>query len=94
MKHKRLIIALLALANGVLTLALLAAMNPLPQAFAQGGAAGSFLAVSAKPGGQSYHVLWVLDLPSDKLYAFYPPTAARRDVVPTEPRDLAKDFEK
>jgi hypothetical protein len=95
MSTKKLILATLVLANGLLALALLAAAQPLPTALGQpGGGAGSFLAVTAKPEARSYHVVWLLDLPGDKLYAFYPPSAARRDLVATEPRDLVVDFQK
>ena len=94
MKPKKLILAALVLANGLLALALIGAVRPLPEAFGQAGGAGSFLAVTAKPAAQSYEVVWLLDLPGDKLYAFYPPRAAGRDVTSTEPRDLAKDFVK
>ena len=84
-----------SLAIGLLGLGLLFAAELAAPALGQpAGGPGSFLAVTAKPEAQSYHVVWVLDLPSDKLYALYPQNASKRDVVATQPRELARDFEK
>lgn len=95
MKPKNLLVAALVLINGLLGLGLLFAADLAAPAFGQpAGGPGSFLAVTAKPEAQSYHVVWVLDLPSDKLYALYPQNASKRDVIATQPRELARDFEK
>lgn len=95
MQSKKLIVAVLAVVNGMLGLALLAAAGSLEPAFGQpAGGPGSFLAVTAKPEAQSYHVVWILDLPGDKLFALYPPNASKRDVIASQPRELAKDFQK
>lgn len=93
MNRKRTIVVFLILLNSVLGLALWAEANPTPSAFAQaGGPRGSMLSVTAKAEGNSFDALWLLDLSSDKLYAFYPPMPAGREIQPLAPRDLRSDF--
>jgi hypothetical protein len=98
MVSKRSIIVLLAGANLLLLFGLLFATQSGPAAFAQVGAgrAGDFVAVTAKVASQTYEVLYLLDVPSRKLHAFYPQTsgAMRNQRVAAPPRDLLKDFER
>jgi hypothetical protein len=76
----------------LLALLILGGHSP-PMAYAQTSArAGDFLCVTANVAGQSYDALYVLDLPSRKLYAFYPTDARSNQLVATQPRDLLKDF--
>ena len=66
----------------------------LPTVYAQMGARrGDFACVTAKVAAQSYHALWVLDVPQSKLYALYPVDASTNRLSASAPRDLAKDFE-
>jgi hypothetical protein len=93
-KAKRSAICLLALFNTVLLLALLAAVHERGEVFAQGpgGRPGNFAMVSAKVASQTYEVLYWLDVPARKLYAFYPGPPPRNERVSAPPRDLDKDF--
>lgn len=69
---RSLVVALLGL-NLLLLLGLLSAAYSLPTAHAAGGAkAGDFACVTAKPPGQNYDVLYLLDQDDHKLHAFYP----------------------
>ncbi len=91
MLTKRFVIVILVGLNLLLLAALLIGSYSLPAAYAQGSTrAGDFACVTAKASGQTYDVLYVLDLPARKLYAFYP-TQSRRLTTAT-PRDLSKDF--
>lgn len=86
------IVALVGL-NVALAVALLASALSLPTALAQAGVRrGDFVAVTAKAAGQSFEVLYLLDVPSRKLHALYPGNTPRNKLVATPPRDLAEDF--
>ena len=88
---KRCVLVILVGANLLFLAALLIGSYSLPAAYAQGSARpGDFACVTAKAAGQSYDVLYVLDLPARKLYALYPTQSKRLMTAP--PRDLAKDF--
>ncbi len=64
-------------------------------AFAQaGGRSGGFLTVTAKAAGQSYDVLYVLDVPGKKMHAFYPKRGQGRKYAYGKFRDLKADFER
>ncbi len=90
---KRSIIVVLVGVNLLLLAALWIGSYSLPAAFAQGRArAGDFASVTAKAAGQTYDVLYILDVPARKLYAFYPTQQLRLTSAP--PRDLAKDFDR
>ena len=93
MLRKRSLVVLLAIVNLILGAALLAGTTSLPPAFAQAGIRpGEFLCVTAKPSGQSYDVLYVLDVPSRQLHAFYPGLPQSKNLSQAKPRDLTKDF--
>lgn len=90
---KRCIIAILGGINLLLAAALILASQPAPSAFAQRGArAGNFVSVTAKASGQSYDVLYVLDVPGQKLHGYYPAGGRGGNLIATPPRDLAQDF--
>ncbi len=90
---KRLLLGVLAALNGVLAVALLTAGGVLPQAFGQTGArGGNYLSVTAKPAGQNYDVLYVLDQNAHRLHAFYRAQPQNRQMTRAESRDLKKDF--
>lgn len=94
MLTKRAVIVGLVGVNLLLLTALLAGSYPPPAAYAQSGArAGDFVCVTAKAAGQSYDVLYVLDVPARKLYGFYPSGPGRGKLVASPPRDLATDFQ-
>jgi hypothetical protein len=93
MLGKRSLIVILVGLNLFLLALLLVGTYSLPAAYAQGGARpGDFACVTAKSAGQSYEVLYVLDVPTDKLYAFYPASGAANQLTAAPPRDLAADF--
>ncbi len=93
MKTKHSLIVLLSLANLVLLAALVLGSSSLPAAVAQAGARpGDFISVTAKAAGQSYDVLYVLDVRERKLFGFYPGAPPRGNLVPTVARDLTQDF--
>lgn len=90
---KRSLIVVLVGVNFVLLAALWVGSYSPPAAFAQGSArAGDFASVTAKAAGQTYDVLYVLDVPARKMYAFYPTQQQRLKAAP--PRDLSKDFDR
>ena len=91
---KRSWIVLLVGLNLLLLLVLLGTAFPSNTVFAQAGASrgGAFLSVVAKPAGQSYDVLYLVDVPNRKLHAVYPPNQANRQLSTAPPRDLAVDF--
>ncbi len=90
---KRCAIALLVGLNLLLLAVLVFSSYSLPFAHALGdGRPGDFASVTAKAGGQSYDVLYVLDLPDRKLYAFYSTSAQTRRLAAAPPRDLSLDF--
>lgn len=93
MFSKRAAVVILVGVNLLLLAALLIGSYSLPSAFAQSGArAGDFACVTAKVAGQSYDVLYVVDIPARKLYAFHPTSTRASQLVAAPPRDLSKDF--
>ena len=89
---KRSIIALLAGANVVLFVLLIATTYHQPAAYGQlGGRAGGFVCVAAKSTGQSYDVLYALDTSTRRLHAFHP-TARGDKIMHADFRDLTVDF--
>jgi hypothetical protein len=92
---KRFAITALIVANLCLVAALLSACFALPATYAQGGGrGGEYVCVTAKPAGQTYDVLYVLDPAAHKLHAFYPGLPQSKQLSRAEPRDLKKDFDK
>lgn len=92
---RRSVIVILVGVNLLLLGLLLVGSYSLPAAHAQIGArAGDFACVTAKVAGQSYHTLFVLDVPSRKLYAFYPVDGHTNRLAASAPRDLVKDFDR
>lgn len=92
---KRAAITALIVANVCLAAALLSACFSLPVARAQpGGRGGEYVCVTAKPAGQTYDVLYVLDPAAHRLHAFYPGLPQSKQLSRAEPRDLKKDFDK
>jgi len=90
---KRSLITTLILANLCLLVALLSAFRALPTTYAQGGSRGvDYLCVTAKPAGQSYDVLYVLDPTAQQLHAFYPGSPQNKQLLRAESRDLKIDF--
>lgn len=74
MVGKRGWIVLLAGINVLLMLALVFSTYSPAKAMAQpGGRAGSFIGVTSQAGGQSYEVLYLLDIQERKLHALIPP---------------------
>ncbi len=93
MLKKRSLIVLLVVVNLILGAAFLTSTTSLPDAFAQAGIrSGEFLCVTAKPAGQSYDVLYVLDMPNRQLHAFYPGLPQSKNITRAQPRDLVSDF--
>lgn len=93
MFSKRSTIVLLIGVNLFLLAALIISSYSLPAAFAQGSArAGDFACVTANVAGQTYDVLYIVDIRGQKLYAFYPAGGRRNQLTASEPRDLQKDF--
>lgn len=93
MGPKRSLITVLIAANLCLLAALLSVCFALPVTYAQGGGRGAdYLSVTAKPAGQTYDVLYVLDATAQQLHAFYPGLPQNRQLTRAEPRDLKKDF--
>jgi hypothetical protein len=91
--NKRVAITLLAGVNLVLLALLLSPVLGLPSAYGQvGGRGGGWVCVTGKAAGQSYDVLYALDLASRKLHAFHPASAQGKKIVHADVRDLAADF--
>jgi hypothetical protein len=93
--NKRSVIVLLIGLNLLLATVLMVGSYSLPAAFAQVGGqprAGDFLCVTAKPAGQSYDVVYVLDSDKRKLHAFYPTSARSPKYSYGQFVDLAVDF--
>lgn len=89
---KRSAIALLVGLNLFLLAALVMEAVPAPTAFGQVGARpGDFVCVTARAGGATYEVLYVLDVPGRKLFGLYPP-GQDRQLKASRPRELDKDF--
>lgn len=94
MFSKRSAIVLLVGLNMLLFVALLSQSALIPQSYGQPGAQGrDLVSVTAKAAGQSYDVLYVLDVAQQKLHALYPSPAPRSRLVAAPPRDLTKDFD-
>ena len=92
---KRSLIGALIVVNVCFLAALLSVCFRLPGAYAQAGARGAdYLCVTAKPAGQSYDVLYVLDPAAQRLHAFYPGLPQTKQLSHAEPRDLKADFGK
>ena len=90
---KRSLITMLVAANLCLLAALLSVFTTLPASYAQGGGRGAdYLCVTAKPAGQGYDVLYLLDPTAQQLHAFYPGLPQSKQLSRAEPRDLKKDF--
>lgn len=90
---KRSLITALIVANLCLLMALLSVFLTLPTTYAQGGGRGvDYLCVTAKPAGQSYDVLYVLDPAAQQLHAFYPGSPQNKQLLRAESRDLKIDF--
>ena len=93
MLTKRSIITALAGLNILLLTILILGSYQSPSAFAQmAGRRGDFITATAKPSGQSYDVLYLLDVTSRKLHAFYPSSARSNNYLHSPPRDLEADF--
>jgi hypothetical protein len=91
--RKRAAITLLLLTNIALLAGLLSFNNATPSALAQPGVrGGEYVCVTAKPSGQAYDVLFVLDPASHKMYGFYPAPPPAKKMLQSEPRDVRKDF--
>ena len=95
MFRKRSIIVLLAGLNLLLLGLLVAGTYSLPAAMAQNsGRAGDFVTVTAKPAGQAYDVVYVLDVPAEKLHALYPANFQQKKYGYGQFVDLAAEFAK
>ena len=94
MLTKRSVIVLLVGLNVALLTVLVFGSYALPAALGQtgGGSAGDFVCVTANVAGQSYDVLYVLDVPNHKLHAFYPPSVQTKQLSYGKYRDLRADF--
>ena len=94
MFSKRSVIGLLVGLNLILIAALVLGSYSLPTALGQGVSArtGDFVSVTAKVSGQSYDVLYVLDVREHKLHAFFPPSVQNRQLVYGQFRNLKADF--
>lgn len=96
MLTKRSILSILVAVNVALFALLLMSSTHLPAASAQTAARrGDFVSVTATPAGRTYDVVWMLDVPQQKLYALYPSQqSGPPNFVASEPRDLVRDFNK
>jgi len=92
MLTKRSWIVLLGGLNLLLGALLLGHMVRLPAAHAQSARPGDFVTVTAKTTGRNFDVLYVLDVPQQKLYGLFPGNPQTRQLVSTRPRDLNEDF--
>ena len=93
MFSKRALIVLLIGINVLLFVALVVGSYSLPTAYAQVSPSGSRLVcVTAKAAGRSYDVLYTVDFPTHRMYAFYPSGGRTERLLATPPRDLPKDF--
>ncbi len=89
---KRATIVALVGVNLLLLAALIVGSYSLPAAHAQPRSrAGDFVSVTAGVTGQSYDVLYVLDVPERTLHAFVP-TIPSRELEYAGSRNLADDF--
>lgn len=95
MLSKRSLVVILVGVNLLLLGLLLLGSFSLPSVLAQMSARpGDFACVTAKAAGQSYHTLFIVDVPKRTLHAFYPVDGHTNDLVAAAPRDLAKDFDR
>lgn len=93
MPVKRFLIYLLSVVNVVLLTGIWFSLDTPNRVYAQAGITpGPFTCVTAKVANQDYDLLYVLDIPSHKLYAFYPQTSQSTKLVAAPPRDLTQDF--
>jgi len=92
--RRSVIVMVLVCLNVVFALGLLSRMESSSTAWAQvaGRGGGGFITVAAKPSGQTYDVLYLVDLKTHQLSAFYPTTTNPRQLIRAEPRDLKTDF--
>lgn len=95
MYTKRSTVVLLVVTNLILVAALLIPILGPPGAQAQsGGRRGDYVCVTANAAGQTYDVLYLLDVRERMLHALYPTPAPRSALVTAPPRNLLKDFER
>jgi len=95
MLNKKAVIVALAGLNVVLLFVLLiqSGMMALPRALAAGGSRpGNVAVVTAKPSGQSFDIVYVVDQASNQLIAFAPINIQNGQYKHMGTRDLAKDF--
>ena len=94
---KRGLMALLLGVNLLLLVVLLGSVVRLPEAFAQSSPKDAqFFTITAKAAGQSYDVLYMLDLGqgAPRLHAFYPSARHAQRLSYAGCRDLDVDFGK
>ena len=95
MKAKQSAIGVLVAVNLLLLAALVMGSLSLPTAIAQiGGAGGGFACVTAKAAGQTYYVLYVVDVATTQMYGFYPVPGRKHRLATSQPRDLTADFQR
>jgi hypothetical protein len=93
MIRKRSFLTCLLGLNGLLAAVFLIGSLTSRPAIAQvGGGPGDTLCVTGKAGGQTYDVVYLLDVPSRKLHAFYPSSPQNRQLAYGGFRDLEKDL--
>ncbi len=82
--RKQGLIVLLVGVNLLLLAGLIIVSVPMPSASAQlsGGRPGDFLTVTAQPLGQSFDVIYMLDVPRQKLHAFVPINTQTKHLQP------------
>lgn len=94
MSGKRVLVTALVGLNLLLLLALLMQTTAPSAAFAQaGGGGGPFLSVTAKAAGQSYDVVYLLDVQQDRLHALFVDNFQARKFGQAKFRDLKADFD-
>ncbi len=92
-RGKQTVVALLVGLNVCLALALASLGTSMSQVQAQtAGKGGAYLCVTAKPAGQNYDVLYLLDQTAHKLHAFYPGLPQNKQLTRADARDVKKDF--
>lgn len=89
---RRVIAALLVVVNLVLAGALIVSTVSGTGAYAQAGLGTDFLTVTAKAEGRSSDVLYILDLTTHQLHAFYLGVQPNGQIQRAESRNLRKDF--
>ncbi len=96
MLTKRSLVVLLTGLNVLLLIILLIGSYSLPAVYAQvgGGRPGDWLAVTAKPQGQAYEALYLLNRQDDKLYVLYPTNVRQKHYKTAAFRDLKRDFQR